>query len=1749
MADPLSQTPSARLCDGLLPLSLPFKRLYRPGTRFSDDLVETLPTPPAFLRPLTPAAGRLEHFPRRGSMLRSPVTPALLLLHLLLLPLALLPAAAAAAVVRSAELVPLTLLDGSEPALSAAEWDRATNLNTATAETPDGVSVYAVSSDDVSATDSRLTVWSRPSRDSTELTLVQSLGIDDVAPGYRVTTLQPWSHVAATDRHVLLYGRGQKPDGFRCIAVSLARNASDDGRLAPASVVEPFVAAGGALDVFGNVRAQGFSLAPGGGEVLAGRAVVSTSTVPKAAGAADGTSPLHVALMSFDDSTGAFGAPRVNSPTADSFLAEPHGVSSVAWSPDVSTAYVGTWAERKSLSSGATVDVTPFVVVLDAAATLAGPSGVTVLEEVSLPAQTALRYGTAVWVPPTGGGGLLYTSFAPDYQNIEGATRPLDGAVSGMDTFDACFYWRAANGTGGGGALSDFAAASCVYEPAAGLYLGAGSGAPTQDFLGGSGGGGLPTVRGAPGAIADLPVVLRSVTGTTLTADAFDTLVWEAALPAVLRFDAGAAADGSAATLTRLNEALPFAPVPTALSGTAAGGLLLAGDTIGAARVGAMLRVPLAAPAGLEASWSEATLTLRVGSDAAGNSVSVAGGGEPEEWSVFPPLPNGLTLSAATGALSGTAFAPAAAAAYRFEARNRAGSAALVRFLEVLPDDPPAFSYASSPATLQAGEAASLAPSPATSAAGLVYSVDPPLPAGLSLDSSTGVVSGRPAALDGAAGDSPLSFTVTLSLGAAGGAGDRTASLELTVVSPLVASYSPPGLAIMRVGDPAGAPALAVAGGGPLAAASTATPSLPAGLFVNSTTGAVGGVPTAAAAAAVYTVTARGADGEDALVPLRLEVLAAAPGALSYPDLPAAGELSVGDAVDALPSHAGGVGASSYRLEGAAAPEWLALDPDTGRLSGTPTEPWNPANAAGVRVVASSGGGGEVSAAVGELLAARAVAPAGLAYDRPDDVVEAGAEVPPNRPSLSGGGGPAESWSVSPAPSGGLTFSERTGTFAGTLALEHGDVTYTVTASNGGGNTAAAVRVSASAELAPDAVTYVPAAVRLELGGGDAAVAAPHVAGGADGLTFSVSPALPEGLEIDAGTGAISGTLGGGVAASPAARYTVRAEGARGTATGVLSIEVVPPAPRAFAFPPGAGALVAGGPAAGVAPVASDGTAADEAWDASTAWTVNPPLPAGLSLNASTGAIAGTPSAEVARAVYEVTATNAGGSAAAALLIEAPLPPPAFYYAGGSAWRLSAGVAALPRSPTLVDPAATLDGVEFEVRPPLAEAVPGLALDASTGQFSGTPTEAGATLLVVTARSSGGAAVFVLDLEVAGDSAPPAGLAYRGGGTFEFARGTAVAVPAPTLSGGAASSFSVEPALPSGMVFSETTGAVSGEAVAADPFGSAYVVTATNSAGSNTATLRVVVSDSTLLAASTADAIEGDFATESEVGEAQTTAQAAALCLILLLVALAVYCCFAARSRREASRKADASASEAAAAAMLAQSVAQNLSTAGHSSPRRRARDLESGDASSDYSEEPYEADEYEPSVSSRRSHRRTRSRQSSPRKRGPSHRRSGSGRPLAEARQSSSRQDLELARVGGGAKAAPEPAPRPAPAAVAAAAAPRKKGRQPREGRRAGEDEGGGEAGEEKEDAADAMAREYTDEQEREQIETVKSRQLRRDVEERLARAINERAQLRGGESNDGETDEDEFGTGTNAADYSDDSETGGTGPGGATA
>ena len=144
------------------------------------------------------------------------------------------------------------------------------------------------------------------------------------------------------------------------------------------------------------------------------------------------------------------------------------------------------------------------------------------------------------------------------------------------------------------------------------------------------------------------------------------------------------------------------------------------------------------------------------------------------------------------------------------------------------------------------------------------YSVSPALPAGLSLNTSTGIIDGTPTAVT-----SKSSYTVT----ASNSGGSTTASLSITVnaAAPAGLSYTP-GTTVYTVETtiPLNVP---TSTGGPVASYGV-SPALPAGVNLSATTGIISGTPTAVAATSNYTVTASNSAGSTTAI-LTLTVNAA----------------------------------------------------------------------------------------------------------------------------------------------------------------------------------------------------------------------------------------------------------------------------------------------------------------------------------------------------------------------------------------------------------------------------------------------------------------------------------------------------------------------------------------------------------------------------------------------------------------------------------------------------------------------------------------------------------------------------------------------------------------------------------------------------------------------------------------------------------------------------------------------------------
>jgi hypothetical protein len=160
---------------------------------------------------------------------------------------------------------------------------------------------------------------------------------------------------------------------------------------------------------------------------------------------------------------------------------------------------------------------------------------------------------------------------------------------------------------------------------------------------------------------------------------------------------------------------------------------------------------------------------------------------------------------------------------------------------------------------------------------------------------------------------------------------------------------------------------------------------------------------------------------------------------------------------------------------------------------------------------------------------------------------------------------------------------------------------------------------------------------------------------------------------------------------------------------------------------------------------------------------------------------------------------------------------------------------------TPVVPTASPGLTSFTISPALPT---GLSLNSSNGTLSGTPTATSAAV-IYTVTGSGGGATASASVSITVNPIPPSSPSY-GAAAFTFTTKIAARTLTPTAKGGPVAGWSISPALPAGLSFDTTDGAISGTPTAASA-PTSYVVTAENAGGQATVTLTVEVDSGVLL--------------------------------------------------------------------------------------------------------------------------------------------------------------------------------------------------------------------------------------------------------------------------------------------------------------
>lgn len=494
-------------------------------------------------------------------------------------------------------------------------------------------------------------------------------------------------------------------------------------------------------------------------------------------------------------------------------------------------------------------------------------------------------------------------------------------------------------------------------------------------------------------------------------------------------------------------------------------------------------------------------------------TLTSSGGVAPYTYSVQAEpnlLPPGLSLSSATGVISGT---PTATGTYTFrilsddnstaqDASQNIGSRLYTVTVAAAP------TIVVNPATLPNATAA-VAYSQTLSASGgtAPYSfavTAGALPAGLTL-SSTGSLSGTPSAVG--------SFNFTVSATDANSfVGSRAYSL---VVAPPNISVDPPTLPAATVGV-AYSQTLSASGGNGSYTFSAPPGALPPGLSI-SAGGVLSGTPTAGGSFNFMIIASDQSTGPGApYAGSRAYIFTVNPATVTLPTTSLANGTVASAYSATLNPASGGTSPYTYALTAGALPPGVSLSASTGALSGTPTAPGT-FNFAVVATDSSTGSGPYNSAPRGYSLQIVDIAPvanpvsATVAYNAGATPI-----------TLSITGGTPASVAIGSMPAHGDAIATGTSITYQPDAGYYGADSFTYTATNGAGTSAPA---TVTITVAPPTVTVAPSGPLNAQVGASYSVGFTWSGGAAPYASYSAS-GLPAGLSLTA-TGSDSLTVSG----------------------------------------------------------------------------------------------------------------------------------------------------------------------------------------------------------------------------------------------------------------------------------------------------------------------------------------------------------------------------------------------------------------------------------------------------------------------------------------------------------------------------------------------------------------------------------------------------------------------------------------------
>ena len=314
------------------------------------------------------------------------------------------------------------------------------------------------------------------------------------------------------------------------------------------------------------------------------------------------------------------------------------------------------------------------------------------------------------------------------------------------------------------------------------------------------------------------------------------------------------------------------------------------------------------------------------------------------------------------------------------------------------------------------------------------------------------------------------------------------------------------------------------------------------GLTFNTSTGLLSGAPTQFSSQLSYTITATNLAGNSTA---NYTINISLPPSIS---LSGSSETVVlGNSISGYTITSSGGPVTSYSISPSIS-NGLAFDNTTGLISGTPTSYAAPIS---YLITATNAYGSSARS-----YTISVPAPPSISLSQSVESIQLGSSIVGYTINVMGG--EVAAYSISPHPAAGLTFNASTGTISGIPMYSGPTHIYTITATNVNGTTSATYSLT---------VNPLNPYIRLSRAG-EAALAGQSVRGyqvsvfGGSALSFSISPAIGNGLTFDTGSGLISGSP---LAPTSPTTYTITAHFATTSSSATYTLSVlVPNTPNSF---------------------------------------------------------------------------------------------------------------------------------------------------------------------------------------------------------------------------------------------------------------------------------------------------------------------------------------------------------------------------------------------------------------------------------------------------------------------------------------------------------------------------------------------------------------------------------------------------------